>query len=101
MSINFAVILILLQSIFWGCIIIDLDFIPDFPLSGICKFMGLFSVIPAVINYFTIFYKKKYERIMVEYEYSNGKYLSWYIVVSFLGPIAAGAMFFGVEYFLK
>lgn len=71
-------------------VFVDIEIFPwdtlDTLLSGL---ITLF--IPFVtLNYFLIFYNKRYEKILEKYEYKNGKWYQIYIIASILIAIVPG-----------
>jgi hypothetical protein len=91
MSFNLATIMTIIQLSF-GYYFYDLDFIPDFPFSGVLKFVVLFLLPPTIINYFLVFRGRRYESFLKKYNYHNGKFFLLYLLISFTLPFVLGLL---------
>jgi hypothetical protein len=66
---------------------INLDFIPEEHIRYSLEFFILYVLAPLLINYFLIFHKNRYEKIIQKYKYYNGKLYAAYFVSSFFLPL--------------
>jgi len=92
MSLNFIIISIFLSDlgITNKIFSIKINFIESSKLNSILGFIVSYFLPVTFINYFLIFYNRRYEKLIEKYKYHNGKYIGFYLLVSFLSlPIYA------------
>lgn len=63
-----------------------LDFFPGEKLDASLKYIILFFLPVAILNYFLIFFKKKYKRLLKSYKTYNGKLAVTYLLLSYFMP---------------
>lgn len=88
MTSNLLLLLTILQKHILGYYFywFDIEFLPQY-LSNILTYSILF-VLPCVcVNYFFIFYKKRYEILMKRYRTYNGRLFGAYFAGSMLVPV--------------
>lgn len=84
MALNWGIIYIVVASYFNIYIhnLFEIDFFEGNILNyGFSSFL-FFMLPPLVLNYFFIFYNKKYQFIIEKYKFHNGKYFLWYMLIS-------------------
>ena len=92
MSLNFIIILFFLSDlgITNKIFSIKINFLESSKLNSILGFIVSYFLPVTLINYFLIFYNRRYEKLIEKYKYHNGKYIGLYLLVSFLSlPIYA------------
>jgi hypothetical protein len=85
MAFNFALIIILLEKYIIGHSFyeLNLSFLPK-RISAIISFAALYILPCLTINYFLIFYNRRYEKLLKRYPYKyNGKLMLSYVIISF------------------
>jgi hypothetical protein len=89
MVMNFSLIMNILQKYIIGSYFyyIDLYFLPK-RLSNVISFIVLFVLPCVIMNYFLIFYKYRYIRLLEKYSYKNGKLFLTYFLISMFLPLA-------------
>jgi hypothetical protein len=88
MTLNFLLIMTILQKFILGSYFyhIDLNFLPK-RLSNVISFTVLFILPCVFINYFLIFYKHKYRKLLEKYPYRNGNLFLVYFLISMFLPL--------------
>jgi len=92
MSLNFIIVSIFLSDlgITNGVFSIKINFIESSKLNSILGFIVSYFLPITLINYFLIFYDRRYVKLIKKYKYHNGKYIGIYLLASFLSlPIYA------------
>lgn len=86
MSLNFIIVLIFLSDlgITNEIFSIKINFIESSKLNSILGFIVSYFLPVTLINYFLIFYNRRYEKLIENYKYYNGKYIGFYLLISFL-----------------
>lgn len=90
MSLNLMVLMSVIQKH-----ILDLyfynfsvDFFPGVKLNAAMKYLILFFLPVAFLNYYFIFYKNKYQKLLKIRKSSNGKLAASYLLTSYFSPFA-------------
>jgi|JI7StandDraft_1071085.scaffolds.fasta_scaffold04312_4 hypothetical protein len=88
MSLNFALLMAILQRNVLKIYYYDIDFVflPD-RLANTIRFIILFVLPVATLNYFLIFHKDRYKKYLQKYPTRNGKLFLTYFFISILLPI--------------
>lgn len=88
MTFNFALFMSILQRNVLGYYFykLDLTFLPEREGNAV-SFIALFLLPCIVINYLLIFRKKRFEKLLEEYPYYNGKLFLVYFLISIFHPI--------------
>lgn len=86
MSLNFIVFSLFLSDIGISNKIfsIKINFTESGKLNSLLGFIISYFLPITLLNYFLIFYNKRYEKLVEKYKYYNGKYIGIYLLVSFL-----------------
>jgi len=58
--------------------------ISDSEKNGLLGFFIVYYFPPLLLNYFLVFYNRKWEKIQKENKHHNGKVLFWYFFISFV-----------------
>jgi hypothetical protein len=88
MTLNLLLVMTILQKHILGSYFyyIELNFLPKY-LSNVISFTVLF-ILPCVsINYFLIFYRHRYEKLLKKYPDKNGKLFLTYFLISMFLPL--------------
>ena len=97
MAFNFLFIMAILQKFLFRNYFykMDLSFLP-LRLNNILAYLVLFILPCVIINYLLIFRNKRYENLLKNYPYYNGKIFGIYFIISLMFPIVLllGAMAF-------
>jgi len=99
MIFNFVLVMIILQRYILGYSFYSINFplLPQYS-NNVVSFFILFVLPVVMINYLLIFRKKRYEKLLKQYPYYNGKLFITYFLISMLTPIVLlwiGIIFFG------
>lgn len=88
MIFNFVLIMTILQKYILGYYFYTFE-ISDMSKywNNVLVFLVLFILPCVILNYFFIFYKKRYEMLIKKYTYYNGKLFMSYFLFSILIPI--------------
>lgn len=88
MSLNFALLMAILQRNVLKIYYYDIDlvFLPD-RLANSIRFIILYVLPVATLNYFLIFHKDRYKKYLQKYPTRNGKLFLTYFFISILLPI--------------
>ena len=89
MVFNFVFFMVIIQKYILGYFFYEVSF-PFLSKywENVASFIILFIMPCLLINYFLIFYKKRYEIILKKYPYNKGKLIVSYILISVFVPIA-------------
>jgi len=98
MSANFVLLMTFLEkSVFkYYFYKVDFSFLPK-RLNNLLAYLFLFILPCLMINYFLIFRKKRYKKLIQKYPYYNGKLFITYFTISLFLPIVllwVGIIFF-------
>ncbi len=98
MSSNFIFVMTIIEKSILNKYFYKLDF-PVLPsrINNLLSYIFLFILPCLLMNYFFIFYNKRYEKIIKKYKYYNGKLFVTYFIVSMFLPlvvILTGIFFF-------
>lgn len=90
MSINLLVLISVIQRHILGLYFynFNVDFFPGVKLNAALKYLVLFLSPVAFLNYYFIFYKNKYQKLLKIHKSSNGKLAASYLLVSYFSPFA-------------
>jgi len=88
MTSNFILIMSILQKQFFGVYFyyIELPFLPNFA-ANVISFIILFFLPCVLTNYFLIFYRQKYIRLLKKYPSKEGRLFLIYFFISMFSPI--------------
>jgi hypothetical protein len=88
MTLNLLLIMTILQKQLLGGFFYHLEFtfLPRYA-SNVVSFIVLFVLPCVLINYFLIFYRRRYEQILKKYPYKDGKLFLTYFLVSMFLPL--------------
>lgn len=64
---------------------LNLDIFPGDRLDGMLNGTILFFIPFFILNYFLIFWRNRYKKLIEKYEYKNGKYSMIYLLGTFFG----------------
>lgn len=89
MALNFVLILFLIHYLDFTdqMLILEFDILPYKKLNSFLRFFVSYMLPFLIINYFSIFYKDKYKKLIEIYPYNNGKLFFKYMLVSTFGFI--------------
>lgn len=89
MALNFVLILFIIN--FLGLtdkiLILEFNLIPFKKINNFLRFFVGYMFPFFIVNYFFIFYKNKYKKLIEIYPYNNGKLFSKYMLISTFGFI--------------
>lgn len=88
MALNLALIIAIFQrnvirSVFYE---VKVDIFPGTKLDSFLSFFLLYLIIPILINYFLIFRRNRYEKLLTKYQSYNGKLFISYFLASLILP---------------
>lgn len=88
MSLNLSLFMTILQKHILGIYFyeIELNFLPK-DLCNVTSFAVLFVLPCVLINYFLIFYRHRYEKLLKKYPYKDGKLFLTYFLISMFLPL--------------
>lgn len=92
-GLNFATILLILGIWLKGSFFLNFDIFPGQMLDGAVSGILTLFVPFLIFNYFLIFRKKNYEKILQNYPFKKGKLYIGYLIISiilFFGPVIVG-----------
>lgn len=89
MGVYFMIFMTIFQSYIVNNYFYYLDLKSNFikPLASLISSFVLFFLPFLILNYFLIFYNKKYKKLIKIYKYHNGKYVMFFFFASMLLPI--------------
>jgi hypothetical protein len=90
MGVSFTFVMAIIQSPSFGLpsfYDLDLDIFPSHNLNSAISGFILFYLPFVLLNYFLIFRKKKYEKIIKEYSFHHGKYFLIFLLTGMFVPI--------------
>lgn len=89
MAINFIFLMAILQRniLKMNFYNLEVNFLPGSILNSFFSFFCLFLLPVLLLNYFLIFYKNRYEKLIVRYHYRNGKLFLTYFLLSLFVPL--------------
>ena len=93
MGVNLLSLMFLLKVFFDCSMIIEIDLFEGTVLDRVLSGFGTLFLPFIILNYFLIFYHKRYEVLLKEYEPANGRLYVSYLIISFailIGPIVVG-----------
>lgn len=95
MALNFGMILSIIQLHFVGYVFYDIKIhiFPGEKLNNAISFFILYFILPLIINYLLIFRNNKYEKLLKEYKYFNGKLAIAYMFGSLVFAFIYGIFF--------
>jgi hypothetical protein len=98
MAFNFVLIMFILQKYILGYFFyeINIDFLPKY-VSNVISYVVLFVVPCVLVNYFLIFYKNRYKKLLKKYPSHNGKLFLTYFITSLSVPVIL--MWIGIIFF--
>lgn len=92
MSLSMTLNLLLIMTILQKHILnkyfyrIELNFLPKY-VSNVVSFTALFILPCILLNYFLIFYRRRYEKLIKKYPYKDGKLFLTYFLISMFLPL--------------
>ncbi|HNB39774.1 MAG TPA: hypothetical protein PLV97_10890 [Chitinophagales bacterium] len=65
---------------------VPIDLFPGNRIDDMLRFFVMFMLPPLILNYFLIFYEDRYKILIEQYEFHNGQYFLWYMIISLGTP---------------
>lgn len=95
MALNLGTVLSIIQLHILGYVFYDINFsiFPGEKLNNLLSFFTLYITVPLLINYFLIFRKNRFKKLLQCYKYSNGRLFLSYFIGSVLGSLIYGLLF--------
>jgi len=89
MSMNFIFLVLIFERSIVGCslYLLDIDIFPSENLNMFLSFFIRFVLPFVLVNYFLIFFNKRYEKLLSKYESENGKLFARYFIGSLSIPL--------------
>jgi hypothetical protein len=81
-SMNLWTLFAFLKSLGIGTFLLQLSFMEGTRVNSAIAFFIQFALVFCLINYFLIFYKDRYKKIIKEYPYSGGRVIRNYILIT-------------------
>lgn len=73
--------------------VLDFDIFPGTMLDGFFSFTIKFALLPGIINYFLIFHKNRYEKIILCYPKSKHRYALIYLLTIIWGAFISAVIY--------
>lgn len=87
LAINIFLLRILIEQLFKiNLPEVDIEFSSEEKINSFSSFFIMYFMFPLLLNYFLILYNKRYEKLILKYNNSNGKLCKKYILISLFLP---------------